>query len=225
MAELLELLRNPQLWDMIAKGTWETLYMVLVSAALTVVGGLPLGILLVVTDRGAIWENRLLNPVLGVIVNVGRSIPFVILMVAVSGLTRFLLGTSIGTTAAIVPLTIAAIPFMGRVVEQSLREVDSGLIEAAMAMGSTNWQIIAKVLIPEALSSLIRGTALMLVNLVGYTTMAGVIGGGGLGDLAVKWGWNRYRTDIMLACLIVLVVMVQVFQWIGDKLAARFDHK
>jgi D-methionine transport system permease protein len=179
----------------------------------------------VVTDRGAIWENRLLNPVLGVIVNVGRSIPFVILMVAVSGLTRLLLGTSIGTTAAIVPLTIAAIPFMGRVVEQSLREVDGGLIEAAMAMGSSNWQIITKVLIPEALSSLIRGTALMVVNLVGYTTMAGVIGGGGLGDLAVKWGWNRYRTDIMLACLVVLVVMVQVFQWIGDVLAARFDHK
>jgi len=225
VAELLELFASPQLWDMIGKGTVETLYMVLVAASLTVVGGLPLGVLLVVTDRGAIWENVALNQVLGVIVNIGRSIPFVILMVAVSGLTRLLVGTSIGTTAAIVPLTIAAIPFMGRVVEQSLREVDPGLIEAALAMGSTNWQIITKVLIPEALSSLIRGTALMLVNLVGYTTMAGVIGGGGLGDLAVKWGWSRYRTDVMLACLVVLVIMVQVFQWIGDKLAARFDHK
>lgn len=225
MADLVNLLGGADLLEMLGKSTWETVYMTLVASLFTLVGGIPLGVMLVVSDRGAIWEHPALNRVLGVIVNVGRSVPFVILMVAVSSFTRLLVGTSIGTTAAIVPLVVAAIPFMGRIVEQSLREVDGGLIEAAIAMGSSNWQIILKVLIPEALPSLIRGTALMLVSLVGYSAMAGAIGGGGLGDLAVKWGYNRFRNDIMLACLIVLIAMVQVFQWIGDSFADRFTHK
>jgi D-methionine transport system permease protein len=213
------------LLEMLQQATVETIYMTLLAALFTLIGGLPLGVLLVASDRGGIWERPVLNRVLGVIVNVGRSVPFVILMVAVSSFTRFLVGSSIGTTAAIVPLVVAAIPFTGRVVEQSLREVDPGRVEAAVAMGSSNWQIIYKVLIPEALPSLIRGVALMLVSLIGYSAMAGAIGGGGLGDLAVKWGYFRYRNDIMLACLVVLIGMVQVVQWIGDSLANRFTHK
>ncbi|WP_374713803.1 methionine ABC transporter permease [Symbiobacterium terraclitae] len=213
------------LWSMILTATIETLYMTGVAAAFTLLFGLPLGVLLVITDRGGIWEAPLLNRTLGVLVNIGRSTPFVILMVAVSPLTRLLIGRSIGTTAAIVPLVVAAVPFMARVVEQALHEVGSGLIEAALAMGSSNWQVVTKVLLPEALPSLVRGTALMLVNLVGYSAMAGAIGGGGLGDVAVKWGYNRYQLDVMYVSLVVLVVMVQVMQWIGDSLANRFTHK
>lgn len=213
------------LWSMILEATIETLYMTGVAAAFTVLLGLPLGVLLVITDRGGIWQAPVLNRSLGVLVNIGRSTPFVILMVAVSPLTRLLIGRSIGTTAAIVPLVVAAVPFMARVVEQALHEVHSGLIEAALAMGSSNWQVVTKVLLPEALPSLVRGTALMLVNLVGYSAMAGAIGGGGLGDVAVKWGYNRYQLDVMYVSLVVLVVMVQVMQWIGDNLANRFTHK
>jgi len=210
---------------MILEASGETVYMTGVAALFTLALGVPLGVLLVISDQGGIWERPGFNRALGALVNVGRSAPFVILMVAVAPLTRMVVGTSIGSTAAIVPLVVAAVPFMGRVVEQSLHEVDPGLIEAATAMGSSNWQIVSKVLVPEALPSLIRGTALMLVNLIGYTTMAGAIGGGGLGDVAVKWGYMRYRNDVMLASLVVLLVMVQVMQWIGDSLANRFTHK
>lgn len=210
---------------MILKATVETLYMTGVAAAFTLLLGLPLGVLLVITSRGGIWQAPAVNRTLGVLVNIGRSTPFVILMVAVSPLTRLLIGRSIGTTAAIVPLVVAAVPFMARVVEQALHEVDSGLIEAALAMGSSNWQVVTKVLLPEALPSLVRGTALMLVNVVGYSAMAGAIGGGGLGDVAVKWGHNRYQLDVMYVSLVVLVVMVQVMQWFGDNLANRFTHK
>lgn len=213
------------LMSMILEASVETLYMTGVAALFTLVFGLPLGVLLVISDRGGIWERPAFNRVLGALVNIGRSAPFVILMVAVAPLTRLIIGTSIGTGAAIVPLVVAAVPFMGRVVEQSLHEVDPGLIEAATAMGSSNWQIVTKVLVPEALPSLIRGTALMLVNLIGYSAMAGAIGGGGLGDVAVKWGYMRYRNDVMLASLVVLLAMVQVMQWIGDSLANRFTHK
>jgi D-methionine transport system permease protein len=210
---------------MILEASWETVYMTVIAALFTLVLGLPLGVLLVISDRGGIWERPAFNRLLGALVNVGRSAPFVILMVAVAPLTRLITGSSIGTGAAIVPLVVAAVPFMGRVVEQALHEVDPGLIEAATAMGSSNWQIVSKVLVPEALPSLIRGTALMLVNLIGYSAMAGAIGGGGLGDVAVKWGYMRYRNDVMLASLVVLLAMVQVMQWIGDSLANRFTHK
>ncbi|MCP3135770.1 methionine ABC transporter permease [Pyxidicoccus xibeiensis] len=213
-----ELLRS--LWV----ATGETLYMTSVAAVLVLLAGLPLGVLLVVTDRGGLWERPGLNRVLGTLVNVGRSVPFIILMVAIVPLTRLLVGTTIGTTAAIVPLVVAAIPFMGRVVEQALREVDSGLVEAAVAMGATHRRVILGVLIPEALPSLVRGTSLMVISLLGYSAMAGAVGGGGLGDLAVKYGYMRFRTDVMLGCLVVLLVLVQLVQWLGDGLASRFDR-
>ena len=204
--------------------TGETLYMTLVAAVLVLLAGLPLGVLLVVSDRGGLWERPALHRVLGTLVNVGRSVPFIILMVAIVPLTRLLVGTTIGTTAAIVPLVVAAIPFMGRVVEQALREVDGGLVEAAVAMGATRRRVILRVLIPEALPSLVRGTSLMVISLLGYSAMAGAVGGGGLGDLAVKYGYMRFRTDVMLGCLVVLLVLVQFVQWLGDGLASRFDR-
>lgn len=203
--------------------TGETLYMTAVAAVLVVLAGLPLGVLLVVTDAGGLWERPVLQRVLGTLVNVGRSVPFIILMVAIVPLTRLLVGTTIGTTAAIVPLVVAAIPFMGRVVEQALREVDPGLVEAATAMGASRRRIVLQVLVREALPSLVRGTALVVISLLGYSAMAGAVGGGGLGDLAVKYGYMRFRTDVMLGCLGVLLVLVQGVQWLGDRLAARLD--
>jgi D-methionine transport system permease protein len=205
------------------KATGETLYMTAVAAALVGLAGLPLGVLLVVTDKGGLWERPGLQRVLGTLVNVGRSVPFIILMVAIVPLTRALVGTTIGTTAAIVPLVVAAIPFMGRVVEQALREVDPGLVEAATAMGSTRRRIVLQVLVAEARPSLVRGAALMVISLLGYSAMAGAVGGGGLGDLAVKYGYMRFQTDVMLGCLVVLLVLVQGVQWLGDRLAARLD--
>ncbi len=214
---------DSQLPRMLGVATAETLYMTSVAALLVILAGLPLGVLLVITDRGGLWERPALHRVLGALVNVGRSIPFIILMVAIVPLTRLLVGTTIGTTAAIVPLVVAAVPFMGRVVEQSLREVEHGLVEAAIAMGSTHRRVIFQVLIPEALPSLVRGTALMVISLLGYSAMAGAVGGGGLGDLAVKYGYMRFRTDVMVGCLAVLLVLVQSVQWLGDALASRFD--
>ncbi|MFY1826194.1 methionine ABC transporter permease [Myxococcus fulvus] len=214
--------------EQLAQALWvatlETLYMTSVATVLVVALGLPLGVLLVLTDRGGLWERPALNRVLGTLVNVGRSVPFIILMVAIVPLTRLLVGTTIGTTAAIVPLVVAAIPFMGRVVEQGLREVDGGLVEAAIAMGSTHRRVIFRVLLPEALPSLVRGSALVIISLLGYSAMAGAVGGGGLGDLAVKYGYMRFRTDVMLGCLAVLLALVQLVQWMGDGLASRFDH-
>ena len=215
---------NAQLLQSLWVATGETLYMTAVAAVLVLLAGLPLGVLLVVSDRGGLWEQPALNRVLGTLVNVGRSVPFIILMVAIVPLTRLLVGTTIGTTAAIVPLVVAAIPFMGRIVEQSLREVEHGKVEAAVAMGSTNRQVILRVLVPEALPSLIRGAALMVISLLGYSAMAGAVGGGGLGDLAVKYGYMRFRTDVMLGCLVVLLVLVQLVQLLGDGLASRFDR-
>jgi D-methionine transport system permease protein len=213
------------LYEALWKGTGETVYMTAVSALFVFIVGLPLGVLLVALDKGGIWEQRWIQSILAWIVNVGRSAPFVILMVAIVPLTRLLVGTTIGTTAAIVPLIVAAIPFMGRVVEQSLREVDPGRVEAAQAMGASAWQIVGKVLIPEALPSLIRGTALMVISVLGYSAMAGAIGGGGLGFLAVSYGYMRFQTDVMIGCLIILVVLVQVVQLTGDWLASRLTHK
>lgn len=213
------------LLETFATATGETLYMTFSAGLLVILAGLPLGVLLVATDRGGIWERPAFNQLLGWLVNVFRSAPFVILMVAIVPFTRFVVGTTIGTTASIVPLVVAAIPFMGRVVEQSLREVDPGLVEAAVAMGSSNQQIIFKVLIPEALPSLIRSTALMLISLLGMSAMAGAVGGGGLGDLAVKYGYMRFQTDVMIGCLIILLLLVQLIQFAGDRLAAGISHK
>jgi D-methionine transport system permease protein len=213
------------LMELLWKGSVETLYMTLVATAFVLLGGVPLGVLLVATDRGGIWEQPLLNKVLGAIVNILRSAPFIILMVALVSVTRFIVGTTIGTTASIVPMVIAAIPFMGRVVEQSLREVDPGLVEAATAMGTSNWQMIVKLLIPEALPSLIRGTSLMIISLIGLGAMAGAVGGGGLGAIAVTYGYMRFQTDVMLGCLVVLLLLVQIIQFVGDRLAAACTHK
>jgi D-methionine transport system permease protein len=210
--------------DLVA-ATGETLYMTGVSALLVIAAGLPLGVLLTITDRGGVWERPWLYRCVGGLVNIGRSIPFVILMVAVVPLTRLIVGTSIGTTAAIVPLVIAAVPFFGRIVEQSLREVDPGLVEAAVAMGSTPAQIVFKVLLPEAVPALIRGSALMIISVLGYSAMAGAVGGGGLGKLAVTYGYMRFQTDVMIACVVILLVLVQGIQFLGDRLAAGFSRK
>ena len=200
----------------------ETVYMVGISAAISTILGLPLGVILVTTDRGHILENVALNRVLGSIANAARSTPFIILMVAIIPLTRLIAGTSIGTNAAIVPLSIAAIPFVARVIESSLREVDHGVIEAAQAMGASPMQIITKVLIPEALPSIILGITLTVISLIGYSAMAGAIGGGGLGDLAIRYGYQRFRADIMLITVIILIAQVQLVQSCGDALAKRF---
>lgn len=213
------------LMDMLWKGSAETLYMTAIATAFVLLGGVPLGVLLVASDRGGIWEQPVVNKVLGAIVNILRSAPFIILMVALVSVTRFIVGTTIGTTASIVPMVIAAIPFMGRVVEQSLREVDPGLVEAATAMGTSSWQMITKVLIPEALPSLIRGSSLMIISLIGLGAMAGAVGGGGLGAIAVTYGYMRFQTDVMLGCLVVLLLLVQVIQFAGDRLAAAVTHK
>lgn len=216
---------NHRFVQIIAGSLGETLYMVGVSCALAVVFGLPIGVVLVTTERKGILENPGVNQVFGVVVNIGRSIPFVILMVAIMPFTRLLTGTSIGTTAAIVPLTVAAIPFVARMVETSLREVDQGVIEAAQAMGSSPWEIISKVLIPEAMPSLISGVTITAINLIGYSTMAGAIGGGGLGDLAVRYGYQRFRGDVMFATVVILVLLVQGVQMFGGTLARRVEKR
>ncbi|MDK2931822.1 MAG: D-methionine transport system permease protein [Bacillota bacterium] len=199
----------------------ETLYMVGASVALSLVIGLPLGVALVVTEKKHIMANPPVNQILSAMVNIGRSIPFVILMVSIMPFTRLVTGTSIGTTAAIVPLAVAAVPFVARVAEAALKEVDSGVVEAAQAMGASPWEIIVKVLLPEAMPSLILGATLTAINLVGYSTMAGAIGGGGLGDLAVRYGYQRFRGDVMLITVVVLVLLVQAVQMAGGAIARK----
>lgn len=216
-------------WAELGSNLWaasvETFYMVGVATVFTALLGLPLGVLLVITDRGSIVAAPGVNKVLAAIVNVGRSLPFIILLVAVIPFTRLIAGTSIGSTAAIVPLTIAAIPFFARVVETALREVERGLIEAAQAIGATNWQIVAKVLIPEALPSLVLGLTITIIGLLGYSAMAGAVGGGGLGDLAIRYGYQRFQTDVMLATVVLLIVLVQGIQMLGDWAARRINKR
>lgn len=207
------------------KASWETLYMVGVSTIFTVILGLPLGILLVITDHKGLTSAPLLNLVLGAVVNIARSLPFIILLVVVIPFTRLVAGTTIGATAAIVPLSIAAIPFFARVAETGLREVDRGLIEAAHAVGCSTWQIIYKVLIPEALPSIFLGVALTIINLIGYSAMAGAIGGGGLGDLAIRYGYQRFETGVMIVTVVLLVVLVQGIQILGNKLALKVSRR
>lgn len=206
---------------MLWQATLETLAMVSVATVVASIFGLPLGILLATTEQNHILEQPLLHRMLGGIANLGRSVPFIILMVAIIPFTRKIAGTSIGTTAAIVPLTVAAIPFVARLVEGALKEIDAGVIEAAESMGASPPEIIYKVLIPEALPALVLAVTLTAVNLIGYSAMAGAIGGGGLGDLAIRYGYQRFRGDIMLQTVIILVVMVQGVQMLGDKIAQR----
>ncbi len=210
---------------LLAESFVETVHMVAVSAFIAAVAGIPIGVILVTTSKGHIMENKKLNIIVGSIVNAARSTPFIILMVAIIPLTRLIVGTSIGTNAAIVPLSIAAIPFLGRIVESAIREVDHGVIEAAQAMGASPLQIIYKVLIPEALSSIVLGITITLVSLIGFSAMAGAIGGGGLGDLAIRYGYQRFRPDVMLATVIILIVTVQLVQSCGDHLARRLSKR
>ncbi len=203
----------------------ETLYMVAVSAGISTVLGVPLGVILVSTSRGHILQNLWLNRILGYIANATRSTPFIILMVAIIPLTRVLAGTSIGTNAAIVPLSIAAIPFVGRVVESALREVDYGLIEAAQAMGASPLQSIRRVLLPGSMPSIVLGLTLAVISLIGYSAMAGAIGGGGLGDLAIRFGYQRFRVDVMISTVVILIALVQLVQSAGDLLSRRLNKK
>ncbi|NLK07733.1 MAG: ABC transporter permease [Firmicutes bacterium] len=216
---------NPTIQHLLWQATGETLYMVGVAVVLAELIGLPLGIILVVTEKGHVLANALINRILGIVINIGRSVPFIILMVAIIPFTRRVVGTSIGTTAAMVPLTVAAIPFVARLVETALKEVDAGVVEAALAMGASPLQIICKVLIPEALPSLVLGFTITAVNLIGYSAMAGAVGGGGLGDLAVRYGYQRFRGDIMLLTVAVLIVLVQIMQSFGDWAAERLSKK
>ena len=211
--------------DMIWKGIRETLFMTLMSTLMGYVLGLPLGIALAVTDKGGIHPNRVVYRILDVITNVIRSIPFLILLILLIPFTRFLVGKSYGTTATIVPLTIAAIPFIGRMVESSLNEVDPGVIEAARAMGASNLRIVFKVMLVEARTSLISGATIVTGTILGYSAMAGTVGGGGLGDIAVRYGYNRWQTDIMLVTVVLLVVLVQIFQTIGMLIANKLDKR
>ena len=205
--------------------TWETIYMVFIATTFSYVFGLPLAIILVTSEKGHILENGTVNKILGSIVNAARSIPFIIFLILVIPLTRLIVGTSIGTIASIVPLTLAAIPFVARMVETSLKEVDWGLIEAALSMGANTWQVIIKVLLPESIPSLILGVAITTINLVGYSAMAGIVGGGGLGTLAYYYGYQRYNNTIMLVTVILLIILVQGVQMLGDQLTAKTIQK
>ncbi|AMO57202.1 methionine ABC transporter permease [Endozoicomonas montiporae] len=211
-------------WALLARSLWETIYMTGLSGLMSFVFGIPLGVLLYITKPGRFMASPLINMVLGAVVNATRSVPFIILMVAIIPLTRMLVGTSIGTTAAIVPLTLAAIPFVARIAEGAINEVPGGLIEAAQAMGATPLQIITRVLLPEARPGLINGMTITLVTLVGYSAMAGAIGGGGLGDLGIRYGYQRFDGVIMLATVVVLIVLVQLVQSAGDRLQTYFDR-
>lgn len=208
-----------------ARSLWETLLMVGVSGVIGGLVGIPLGVFLRLTDAGGILPNRPANLVVGGLVNAVRSTPFIILLVAIIPFTRFITGTSIGTWAAIVPLTLAAAPFIARLVETALREVESGLVEAAQSMGATTWQIVWKVLLPEALPGIVAGLTISFVSLTGYSAMAGAVGGGGLGDLGIRYGYQRFLPDVMLAVVLILIVFVQVIQTLGDWAVRRLSHR
>ena len=216
---------SQQIINLLLQGFLETVQMTVISTVVAVLLGVPLGVILVITSRGHIMQNEAVNKVLGAIVNATRSIPFIILMVAIIPFTRLVAGTSIGTTAACVPLTLAAIPFLARLVETAIKEVNGGVIEAAQSMGATPLQIIWKVLLPEALPTLIDNITVLIVNLISYSAMAGAIGGGGLGDIAIRYGYERFQGDVMLATIIILIVLVQVIQSAGDYLSRKVNKK
>jgi len=211
--------------ELFASSLWETIVMVGISGLVGALMGVPLGVYLRLTDAGGVLQNVAANRVVGGIVNALRSTPFIILLVAIIPLTRFITGSSIGTAAAVVPLTIAAAPFIARLVETSLREVDHGLVEAAQAMGATTWQIVMKVLLPEALPGIVAGLTITFVSLTGYSAMAGAIGGGGLGDLGIRYGYQRFLPEVMLAVVLVLIFFVQAVQSLGDWAVRRLNHK
>ena len=209
----------------IVKAFKETLIMISISTAAALLFGLPLGVLMFVTDKGMFWENRFIKTVFGFTINLIRSIPYIILLVALFPLTKLIVGNTIGPVAASVSLSIAAIPFFARLVETSLREIDPGIIEATIAVGATPWMIIKDVLFPEARSSLIQGITLTVISLVAYSAMAGVVGGGGIGDLAIRFGYYRYDNTIMIATVAILVILVQLIQIGGDLIAKKVDRR
>ncbi len=200
------------------KPLYETLYMVFASTLFSVIFGMPLGIITAISEEGHIWERKGLNKVLNGLINIARSFPFIILMIAVFPLTKLIVGKRIGTTAAIVPLTIAAIPFVARLIENAIKEINPGIIEAALSMGADIRQIVFRVLIPEALPSIASGIVLTVINLIGYSAMAGAIGGGGLGNLAIRFGYQGFQKDVMIGTVIVLVLVVQIIQGIGSRI-------
>lgn len=216
---------TPAMLELFATSLWETLVMVGISGIVGGLIGVPLGVFLRLTDRGGVLQNAPLNNIVGWVVNAVRSTPFIILLVAIIPFTRLITGSSIGTAAAVVPLTIAAAPFVARLVETALREVDNGLIEAAQAMGATTSQIVWKVLLPEALPGIVAGLTITFVSLTGYSAMAGAIGGGGLGDLGIRYGYQRFLPEIMLAVVLVLIFFVQAVQSLGDWAVRRLSHR
>jgi D-methionine transport system permease protein len=213
------------LFKLLLPSLWETVYMVFISTVFAVILGFPIGVLLVITEKGGILEKPILYSILSGVVNIYRSLPFIILMILVFPVSRIVVGTTIGTTATIVPLSIAAAPFVARIIESALKEVDKGVVESAVAMGASVMQIILKVLIPEAMSSLVLGITLTIINLIGYSAMAGAIGGGGLGDLAIRYGLYRFKTDIMIASVIIIIILVQGVQAVGNKIALSLNRR
>ena len=209
---------------LLAQGTWDTLLMTIVSTFFAYVIGIPLGVLCVLTSPKGLMPHRIFNMVLGWIINIGRSIPFIILLVALIPFTRFIVGTSLGVPGAIVPLVISAAPFIARMVEQSIEEVDGGLVEAAQSFGANTWQIVYKVFLSEALPSLVRGFAIVFITILGYSAMAGCVGAGGLGDIAIRYGYQRYQDDVMIATVIILIVIVQIVQSACNFAARKMEH-
>ncbi|HAE91277.1 MULTISPECIES: methionine ABC transporter permease [Tissierella] len=211
--------------ELVIPSLFETLYMVFFSTVFSLLIGFPLGILLVITEKDNIWEKPIFNKILGSIINILRSLPFIILMILVFPISKLIVGKTIGTTATIVPLSIAAAPFVARVMEGSLKEIDKGVIESSLAMGATVPQIVGKVLIPESLPSIVSGITLTIINLIGYSAMAGAIGGGGLGNLAIRFGLYRFQTDVMVVSLIAIIVLVQGVQLLGNYISLKINKK
>lgn len=216
---------NEGMWLLVGQGLLETLYMTIVSTLMAYIIGLPVGMLLAVTDKEGIRPSPTVNRIVGGIVNVLRSVPFIILLVAVMPVTRLIAGTSIGSTATVVPLVIAAAPFVARLVESSVKEVDRGVIEASLSMGASTMEVVCKVLLPEAKPSLIVGAAIATTTILGYSAMSGFVGGGGLGNIAINYGYYRSQTDIMLVMVIILVLIVQIFQEIGNAISTKCDKR
>lgn len=212
-------------WPEIARATRDTLFMLFGSMALTVVFGIPLGVLLYLSGKGRLAANPVLNGVLSLVVNILRSVPFIILLIVMLPVTVLLVGTSLGVAGAIPPLVVGAAPFYARLVETALREVDRGVVEATQAMGGSTFQIVTRALLPEAMPGIIAGATVTAIALVSYTAMAGVVGAGGLGDLAIRFGYQRFQTDVMVVTVVLLLVLVQILQMIGDRLVARVSHR
>lgn len=214
-----------QLLPELNKAFIETLYMMAIGLGSALIFGIPIGLLLFVTDQGLLFKNRVINGVIGTFVNIIRSIPFIILLVALLPLTKLLVGTTIGPTAASVSLSVAAVPFFARLVESALREIDKGVIEAALAVGASPWLIIREVLLPEALPGIVNGITITTISLLGFSAMAGIVGGGGVGDLAIRFGYYRFENDIMIITVVILICMVQLIQFIGDRVSRSLDKR